>query len=64
MSNSSHKKPDYIAYQVIERKDDRPYWSNVGAAWRCGDDSIMLKLNAMPFDGIVNLRAPKQKEAM
>ena len=60
------KNPTYIAYQINDtgKKDDNgkdiAFWNRVGAAWVNKDGSINVQLNAIPLDGKIQLRTPKE----
>ena len=62
------KTPKYIAYQITEtgKKDDNgkdiAFWNRVGAAWENSDGSINVQFDALPLDGKVQLRVPKEKD--
>ena len=59
MENSRHT-PDYIVYTITETgAEQKNFWQRVGAAWRNKDDSINVTLNALPLNGKLHLRAPK-----
>lgn len=62
MSNSN-KKPDFIAYSVVDGSDDESYWHQIGAVWFHNDvDGINIKLSAIPLTGQLILRKPKPKQ--
>jgi hypothetical protein len=58
-------KKTLIAFQIIEtgKTNDKGepinYWNRVGAGWVNKDGSINVQLNAIPMDGKIQLREPK-----
>ena len=60
MSNT--QKPIYQAYTVIKREGQDDYWLNVGAAFSHQDgNGLNIILQAMPLNGKIVLRPPKDK---
>ena len=56
-------KPNYIAYDVSEGKDEKSIWNAVGAAWNHSDNKgINIVLYAVPVSGKITLRMPKIDE--
>jgi len=59
----SKKRPSHIAWQVREGKDGKSYWDRVGVAWATKDgQGFSVQLHAIPFDGRIVLRTPKDGE--
>ena len=57
------KKPDFIAYTVIERHGDKKsFWQRIGSGWINSDGSVNVELNALQVNGKLHLRSPKQEE--
>ena len=58
------KSPDFIAYSVRDRGDDKDAaWNRVGAAWGHRDGKgYDLSLDAVPVDGRVTLREQRREE--
>ena len=56
-------KPKFHVYSVIERKDDKPYWHKIGAAWptKTGD-GFRIDLNSLPLTGNLMLMPPKEED--
>ena len=56
-------KPKFHVYSVIERKDEKPYWHKIGAAWptKTGD-GFRIDLNSLPLTGNLMLMPPKEEE--
>ena len=64
MSRSSNpSKPSYIAFSVVTQGEGKdPYWCRIGAVWPHGDrEGFDLVLNALPIDGRVVCRKPKDR---
>jgi hypothetical protein len=58
-------KPKFHVYSVIERKDEKPYWHKIGAAWPTkSGDGIRIDLNSLPLSGNLMLMPPKEEEAV
>jgi hypothetical protein len=50
----------YRAYTVIKREGQDDYWLNIGAAFMHQDgDGFNIVLQALPIDGKIVLRLPK-----
>lgn len=60
------KKPDFDVFNVRNYEDEggaeKGYWTKIGAAWENKDGSINVELSALPLDGKLNIRKPKEKE--
>jgi hypothetical protein len=57
----SGNHPDFIAYAVVNRADveAKARWREIGTAWLHNDgNGLQLRLDALPVDGVVTLRAP------
>ena len=52
-------KPDYIAYSIVNLNSDKTKWVEIGVGFINKDQSINLRLNALPTDGELQLRVPK-----
>ena len=62
-TQTSPKAPDFIAWQV-ERRDEKSYWTRIGAAWDHKDgNGTTLQLDALPVDGRIVLRRPLEPKA-
>lgn len=60
-AKSGNKSPDFIAYAVVNRADAeaKARWREIGTAWLHNDgNGLQLRLDALPVDGVVTLRAP------
>jgi len=56
-------KPTFIAYTVKETSKDESLWLRIGAAWEHKDGKgFNIKLEALPINGEIALRAPKAKD--
>lgn len=62
--SDENRGPDYIAYSVRDRGQDKDAaWNRVGAAWQHRDGKgYDLQLDATPVDGRVTLREQKREE--
>ena len=59
---AASKSPSHIAYHVREGKDDRGFWTRVGAAWPHNDGKgFNISLDSMPLDGRIVLRLVTEK---
>lgn len=57
------QQPAYRAYTVIKREGQDDYWLNVGAAFPHKDgDGYNIILQALPIDGKIVLRPPKEDD--
>lgn len=58
------KGPDYIAYSVRDRGQDKDAaWNRVGAAWEHRDGKgYDVQLDATPVDGRLTLREQRREE--
>jgi len=55
------QQPNYTAYTVIKREGQDDFWIAIGAAFKHQDgDGYNVVLQALPLDGRVVLRLPKQ----
>lgn len=43
-------------YTIVERKDGKSYWVRVGAGFVNRDGSITVKLDAVPVNGVLQVR--------
>lgn len=62
--SDSKTNPEYIAYTVRDRGNDKDAaWNRVGAAWPHRDGKgYDLQLDATPVDGRVTLREQRREE--
>ena len=54
------KRPDFEVFISQKGKDDKNYYTKVGAAWNVASDGISVKLTALPLDGSLVLFPPKE----
>jgi hypothetical protein len=55
--------PIYQAYTVIKREGQDDWWCNIGAAFSHADgNGLNLMLQALPLDGKIVLRPPKDSD--
>ncbi len=61
---SSSSAPNYVAYQLTERKtEEKPFWNRIGVGFMHRDGGgLNLVLNSLPIDGKVTLRASSASE--
>jgi hypothetical protein len=45
------RKPDFKVFISREGKDEKNYYSEIGAAWNVAKDGISIQLSALPIDG-------------
>lgn len=58
------QQPAFRAYTVIKREGQDDFWLPIGAAFVHQDnDGYNIVLQALPIDGRVVLRAPKEDDA-
>lgn len=63
MANNPHPQPAYRAYSVVKREGADDYWLPVGAAFPHADGGgYNVVLQALPIDGRVVLRVPKDDD--
>jgi len=52
--------PNLEVFTIIAGTDgNKDYWQRIGSAWFNKDQSINVKLNALPVNGELHLRPPK-----
>lgn len=60
------RKPDYEVFSVKnyggEGAEEKAFWTKIGAAWENRDGSINVELTALPLDGRLNIRKPREQE--
>ena len=57
------KQPDLNVFTVIERHGDKKnFWQRIGSGWTNSDGSFNVELNALPVNGKMHIRPPKQEE--
>lgn len=54
------KRPDYEVFVSQKGKDEKNFYTKVGAAWNVAADGISIKLQALPLDGNLVLFPPKE----
>ncbi len=58
------QRPDFIAYMTVETGRDKTHWKEVGVAfWNRNQESMTVRLNALPLSGKVILMPPKPRES-
>ena len=61
MESEKEKKPYKVVYTVVERKrDGKPYWVRIGAAFTNRDNSLSVHLDAVPTNGTLQIRDPDE----
>ena len=53
----SGRKPNWIVFQILERKGKSDFFRELGAGWNNKDGSINVQLTASPMDGRIHLQA-------
>ena len=57
----ANQQPNYRAYTVVKREGQEDFWLAIGAAFMHQDgDGYNIVLQALPIDGKVVLRLPKE----
>jgi hypothetical protein len=60
---ANQQQPSYTAYTVHKREGKDDFWIAIGAAFMHQDgDGYNIVLQALPLDGKIVLRLPKQNE--
>jgi hypothetical protein len=60
---AANQQPAYRAYTVIKREGQDDFWLAIGAAFEHQDKSgLNIVLQALPIDGKIVLRIPKEDE--
>lgn len=54
-------RPPRVVYTVIEREGSRSFWLRVGAAWTNRDGSVTLRLDALPVNGVLQIRDAEER---
>ena len=47
----SNRKPDFKAFVSVDTKKGKPFYHEIGAAWKVGKGGISVDLFANPTDG-------------
>jgi hypothetical protein len=59
--DQNDNQPRYRAYTVIKREGQNDFWAPIGAAFQHHDGlGLNVLLRALPIDGKVVLRPPKE----
>jgi hypothetical protein len=59
----ANQQPAYRAYTVVKREGQDDFWLAIGAAFMHQDgDGYNIVLQALPIDGKVVLRLPKENQ--
>lgn len=59
---SEAKRPEYEVFISEKGKDDKSYYTKVGAGWEVAKGGISIKLTALPIDGTVVLFPRKESQ--
>lgn len=53
---------DFEVYTIIEGKDkdSKNFWCRIGTGWLNKDDSINIRLNALPTNSTLHVRRPSE----
>ena len=62
MSDHEPKLPSFEAFSVTDGKDDKSYFNKIGAAFEHKDgEGHSVELNALPTNGRIVLRTPRER---
>lgn len=62
-ATTSSKAPTHYAYQVREGKNDKSFWTRIGAAWQHKDGKgFNIQLQSVPLDGSIQLRLASEEK--
>jgi len=61
MSNGNGAKRK-VVYTIIEPGDGKNIWRTVGSAFVNRDESLTVLLDALPVNGRLHIREPKERE--
>jgi hypothetical protein len=52
-------------YTVVDstREGQKARWTRIGAAWKNSDGSLNVKLDALPVNGTLNIRKPRERSS-
>jgi len=51
-----------VVYTIIEKPGiEKGYWARIGNAWVNRDQSINIQLDALPVNGKLHVREPKER---
>ena len=56
------KKPELIAYVAKEGKDEKSFFTRIGAAWSNAKGGYNIRLDALPVGGEIVLLPPKEQD--
>ncbi len=57
-----NRTPPKAVYTVTERADgSRSFWTRVGSAWVNRDGSLTLRLDALPVNGVLQVREAEER---
>jgi hypothetical protein len=54
--NASARPLPRPVYTIIEREGARSIWTRIGGAWTNKDGSVTIRLDALPVNGILQVR--------
>ncbi len=61
-TTTANKKPDFVAYSVRQRKENKAKWTEIGVAFRHKDgNGFDILIDVAPLSGKIVLRTPEQK---
>ena len=61
-NKASGKKPDFVAFSIRERGENKAKWTEIGVAFRNKDGGFTVLFDAVPLSGKIVLRAAESKE--
>ena len=51
-------------FAIVERDNARSFFTRVGSAWSNRDGSITVRLDLLPFNGVIQIRDPEPSRAV
>lgn len=61
-STASAARPAKVVYTVIDRENGRSFWARIGGAWVNRDGSLTIRLDALPVNGVLQVRDPDERD--
>ncbi|MGH7242377.1 MAG: hypothetical protein ACREJD_03045 [Phycisphaerales bacterium] len=61
-TTTASKAPTHAVYHVREGKDNKAFWTRIGAAWPHNDgNGFNVQIDMVPLDGRITLRVITEK---
>lgn len=51
-----------VVFTVIDRENGRSFWTRIGSAWVNRDGSLTIRLDALPVNGVLQVRDPDDRD--